>query len=216
MAELAALVSAGQLLDYSLDVVKSLAKLQSALKFGHSFLADEQATISQLKEFIIGLLCPNDGTIAESRFAPLLESIKRTVDHLLDLLEVKTRRRRVLILVLRRTELNDAFAALERKKSSLILQFAAQNSTALASLCRNYSVDPSEEPTMSEHSPTLSQVNTTTLVSSFFAVPLTIHRVLLPVLPQSIKSGQVLRRDGYQDFFPTTRLLFGVRPGTLP
>lgn len=195
MAELAALVSAGQLLDYSLDIVKSLAKLQTALKTGHSFLADEQASISQLKQFISGSFCPN-GTIADSGFAPLLESIKTTVDRLLDLLEVKTRRRLVSILVLRRTELNEAFAALERKKSSLILQFAAQNSTALASLCMDYSIDPSEEPTMSKHSPTISQVSTTIVVSSFYAVSLTRHRVLLPALSQSIRAGHLLRGDG--------------------
>lgn len=103
------------------------------MKYGPDFLHDEQASVSHLEEIIIQLI-PKDETRLDPGLGSLLQSIKTTVDTLLALFKHQKRRQLVVLLVLRRAEVNESFASLERKKNTSILYLTAQNSAAIASL----------------------------------------------------------------------------------
>ena len=133
MEGFAAFISTTQAIAYTLAVAKSLAELRTVLKHGSCFLHDEKTSVGHLQE-IITRLVREEETDVDLGLYHLLQSIEITVTTLLDLFRQQKRRHLIYTLVVRRTELNDSFASLERKKNTLILHLTAQNSAAISSL----------------------------------------------------------------------------------
>lgn len=152
-----AFVCGAQAFQYTLSVVKSLSELRNALKYGGGYLRDEQATVIHLREIIVQLI-PNDKTGLDPGFASHLESISTAVSGLLRLLQQQKRLQVAVLLVIRRAEVNDTFALLERKKTTLNLYLTAQNTAAIASLTTSASSGTTTSTIMSPHSHSSSQV----------------------------------------------------------
>ena len=133
MEGFAAFISTTQAVAYTLAVAKGLAELRNALKHGRCFLHDEKTSVGHLQE-IITRLVPEEKTDVDQGLYHLLQSINITVVSLLHLFKQQKRRHLIYTLVVRRTEVNDSFASLERKKNTLILHLTAQNSAAISSL----------------------------------------------------------------------------------
>ena len=127
-----AVVSTMQAASYAVDIIKSLVELRNVLKHGRRYLRNEQASIRQLHTIVSELSA--DDAVPSSDLGLLLEAISDSVNRLLTLLRRQRKHQIVVLLVLRRTEINDSFASLERQKNTLILQLTAQNSIAVASL----------------------------------------------------------------------------------
>ena len=128
-----AFVCGAQAFQYALSVVKSLSELRNALKYGGGYLRDEQAGVIHLREIIIQLI-PKDKIGLDSGFESHLKSIDTAVSRLLQLLQQQRRLQVAVLLVIRRAEVHDSFALLERKKTTLNLYLTAQNTAAIASL----------------------------------------------------------------------------------
>ncbi|KAL6715529.1 hypothetical protein ACLMJK_006490 [Lecanora helva] len=128
-------VTVVQAADFALSVVKGLYELRNALKHGSGFLHDEQAGIEHLREIIIQLL-PKDRATLDPDLASQLESIRLAVNRLLRLLQQHRRLQIAILLVIRRAEVYDSFALLERKKATLNLYLSIQNNVALSSLVK--------------------------------------------------------------------------------
>lgn len=126
-----ATLCSAQALAYALSVVKSLTECHLALRHGRGFLCDQQASVGHLQEILAQL---KRRTRLDPSLRSLLESINTTVRDLLLLVKQRTRRQLLILLVIRRTEVNESFALLERKKSTLNLYLTTQNSFAIASL----------------------------------------------------------------------------------
>ena len=126
-----ATLCSAQALAYALSVVKSLTECHLALRHGRGFLCDQQASVGHLQEVLIKL---KHGTRLDPSLRSLLESIDTTVRDLLLLVKQRKRRQLLILLVIRRTEVNESFALLERKKSTLNLYLTTENSFAIASL----------------------------------------------------------------------------------
>ena len=126
-----ATICGAQALAYALSVIKSVTECHLALRHGCGFLSDQQASVGHLQEILTQLK-------TRKRIGPslrsLLESINTTVHELLSLVKQRKRRQLLILLVIRRTELNESFALLERKKSTLNLYLTTQTSFAIASL----------------------------------------------------------------------------------
>ena len=125
-------VSTAQAVSYVFSIAKSLTELRNALKHGPKFLHNERATVIHLQE-IINQLIPKDETTANPGFKRLLSSINSTVESLLALFKPQKLRQIVFLLIIRRAEINESFASLERQKSTLLLHLTAQNSAGIAS-----------------------------------------------------------------------------------
>ena len=126
-----ATLSSAQALAYALSVVKSLTECHAALRYGRGYLCDEQANVGHLQEIITQL---KHRSILDPYLRSLLQSINSTVHDLLLLVNQRKRLQLVILLVIRRTEVNESFALLERKKNTLILYLTTQNSITIASL----------------------------------------------------------------------------------
>ena len=153
-----AFVCCAQAFQYALSVVKSLSELRDALKYGGGYLLDEQAGVVHLREIIIQLI-PKDKTRLDPGFETHLKSISNAVSHLLRLLQQQSRLQVAVLLVIRRAEVHDSFAVLERKKSTLNLYLTAQNTAAIASLTTSVLSGTTPSTIMSPHSPSPSQVH---------------------------------------------------------
>ena len=165
MEGFSAIVSTAQAVTYAWSIGRGLARLQNALKNGHGFLHSERASIGLLQEII--QLIPTDETKVDPGLDKLLQSMKVTIDSLLALLNKQKTFHLVVLLILRRTEVNESFASLERKKNLLILYFTAQNSAALASLKDTKILPPTPATKMPQQSQSHFQVRTS--ISSSFA-----------------------------------------------
>ena len=126
-----ATLCSAQALAYALSVIKSMSECHLALKYGRGFLCDQQATVGHLQEILTQL---RHRTRLDPSLKSLLESINSTVHNLLLLVKQRKRRQLLILLVIRRTEVNESFALLERKKSTLNLYLTTQTSFAIASL----------------------------------------------------------------------------------
>ena len=126
-----ATICGAQALIYALSILRSLIECHTALRYGRGLLHDEQANVGLLQE-IIGQLSYR--TTLDPYLRSLLGSINTTVNDLLSLIKQEKRLQLVIVLVLRRTEVNESFALLERKKNTLNLYLTTQNSAAIASL----------------------------------------------------------------------------------
>ena len=133
MDGLSAVVCSAQALQYILSVVKSLSELRNALKYGGGHLRDEQAGVIHLQEIIIQLI-PKEKKGLDPGFQSHLKSIDIAVSRLLRLLHQQGRLQVAVLLVIRRAEVQDSFALLERKKTTLNLYLTAQNTAAITSL----------------------------------------------------------------------------------
>ena len=133
MDGLTAFVSTTQAISYVFSVAKGLAELRNALKSGRTFVDNERATVVRLQE-IISKLRPKDEVAADPTFKSLLSSINSTVEVLLALFQQQKLRQIVVLLIIRRAEVNESFASLERQKTTLLLHLTAQNSAGPASL----------------------------------------------------------------------------------
>lgn len=131
MEVLSATLCGAQALAYTLSVLKSLVECHTALRYGRGLLCDEQANVGLLQEIIIQL---SYRTTLDPYLSSLLHSINTTVNDILSLVKRQKRLQLVIILVIRRTEVNESFALLERKKNTLNLYLTTQNSVAIASL----------------------------------------------------------------------------------
>jgi len=158
MEGFSAFVCSAQALTYALSVVKSLTELRNALKYGRGYLRDEQAGVIHLQEIVIQLI-PKDATRLDPGFESLLESISTTVNSLLRLFKQQSRLQVAVLLVIRRAEVHDSFALLERKKNTLNLYLTAQNSAAIASLKTGAISRTTRSSSMSPHSHSSSQVH---------------------------------------------------------
>ena len=128
-----ATLCSAQALAYALSVIKSVTECHLALRHGCGFLCDQQASVGHLQDILTQL--ENQKT-SDPSLISLLESINTTVHDLLLLVKQRKRRQLLILLVIRRTEVNESFALLERKKSTLNLYLATQASFAIASLKR--------------------------------------------------------------------------------
>ena len=126
-----ATLCSAQALAYALSVIKSLIECHLALRHGCDFLCDQQASVGHLLEVLIQL---KHRTRLDPPLKSLLESIDTTVRDILLLVKQRKRRQLLILLVIRRTEVNESFALLERKKSTLNLYLTTENSFAIASL----------------------------------------------------------------------------------
>ncbi|KAM0799159.1 hypothetical protein BDR22DRAFT_822765 [Usnea florida] len=126
-----ATLCSAQALAYVLSVIKSLTECHLALRHGCEFLCDQQASVGHLLEVLIQL---KHRTRLDPPLRSLLESIDTTVRDILLLVKQRKRRQLLILLVIRRTEVNESFALLERKKSTLNLYLTTENSFAIASL----------------------------------------------------------------------------------
>ncbi|KAI9707807.1 MAG: hypothetical protein M1836_000769 [Candelina mexicana] len=151
MEGFSAFVCSAQAFQYALSVVKSLSELRNALKYGGGFLRDEQAGVIHLREIIIQLI-PKDKTRLDPGFESHLNSISSAVSRLLRLLQQQRRLQVAVLLVIRRSEVQDSFALLERKKSTLNLYLTAQNTAAIASLTISASSETTPSTIMSPQS----------------------------------------------------------------
>lgn len=133
MEGFAAFISTTQAVAYTLAVAKGLAELRTVLKHGRCFLHDERTSVGHLQEIITGLVREEETDVDPGLYR-LLQSIEITVRSLLNLFRQEKRRHLIYTLVVRRTEIYDSFASLERKKNTLILHLTAQNSAAISSL----------------------------------------------------------------------------------
>ncbi|KAL6713354.1 hypothetical protein ACLMJK_008819 [Lecanora helva] len=149
-----AIVSAAQAISYIASVTKGLNEVRVALKHGPDFLRNEQASVSHLKEIIDQITSAEEASV-DSRLCLLLQSISCTVEKLLTLIEYQNKRSQlVLIFVIRRTEIKESLASLERKKNTLILYLTAHNSAAIDSLRADTPTHSTKNATM----PVLSKV----------------------------------------------------------
>ena len=128
-----AFICGAQAVGYAFSVIKGLNELRNALQHGRCFLDDAQISVDHLQKIIVQLI-PKDETSLDSGLGSLLQSIHVTVESLLVLFKQQNRLQLVFHLVIRRTEVNDSFEVLERKKNTLLLYLTAQNSVAIASL----------------------------------------------------------------------------------
>ena len=119
-------VSAAQALSYAVSVSKRLHELRRVLKYGGSFVRNEEDNVCQLQEIIVRLI-PKDETRFDASLDLLLQSISATIDGLLALFKQQTRLHLAVLLIIRRVEVNESFASLERKKNTLILYLTTQN-----------------------------------------------------------------------------------------
>ena len=158
MDGLSAFVCSAQAFQYALSVVKSLSELRNALKYGGGYLRDERAGVIHLREIIIQLI-PKDKGRLDPGFVSHLDSIGTAVSRLLRLLQQQRRLQIAILLVVRRAEVHDSFALLERKKSTLNLYLTAQNTAAIASFTTSTSYETTASTTMSPHSHSSSEVN---------------------------------------------------------
>ena len=126
-----ATLCSAQALAYALSVIKSLTECHLALRHGCGFLCDQQASVGHLQEILTQL---KDRTRLDPSLRSLLESINTTVHDLLLLVKQRKPHQLLVLLVIRRTEVNESFALLERKKSTLNLYLTTQTSFAIASL----------------------------------------------------------------------------------
>ena len=161
MEAFAAIISTTQAVAYTLAVAKGLAELRNALKHGRCFLQDEKTSVDYLQE-IITRLVPEEETDADPGLYHLLQSINITVTTLLDLFKHQKRRHLIYTLVVRRTEVNDSFASLERKKNTLILHLTAQNSAAISFLKASSLAQFPQACQMSKHNHPTSLVSIVT------------------------------------------------------
>ena len=145
-----AFVCSAQAFQYALSIVKSLSELRNALKFGGGYLRDEQAGVIHLREIILQFI--KEKTRLDPGFEYLLKSIDTAVSRLLRLLQQQTRLQVVILLVIRRAEICESFAVLERKKATLNLYLTAQNTAAIASLTSSASSGTKSSTSMSPHS----------------------------------------------------------------
>ena len=153
-----AFVCSAQAFQYALSVVKSLSELRNALKYGGDYLRDEQAGVIHLREIVIQLI-PKDKTRLDPGFESHLKSISTAVSRLLRLLQQRRRLQVAILLVIRRAEVYDSFALLERKKTTLNLYLTAQNTAAIASLATSASPGTTSSTIMSPHSDSSSEVH---------------------------------------------------------
>ena len=146
-----AFVCGAQAFQYALSVVKSLSELRNALKYGGGYLRDEQAGVIHLREIIIQLI-PEDKRGLDPGFQSHLKSIDTAVSSLLRLLRQQRRLQVAVLLVIRRAEVQDSFALLERKKTTLNLYLTAQNTAAITSLMTKSTImSPSVQPDFEVH-----------------------------------------------------------------
>ena len=153
-----AFVCSAQAFQYALSIVKSLFELRNALKVGGGYLRDEQAGVIHLREIIIQLI-PKDKTRLDPDFESHLKSIDIAVSSLLRLLQQQKRLQVVILLVIRRAEVRESFAVLERKKATLNLYLTAQNTAAIASLTSSASFGTTPSTIMPKHSQSYSEVH---------------------------------------------------------
>ena len=121
-----AFVSAAQALSYAVSITQRLHELRNVLKDGSAFVRSEEENVCQLQEIIVRLT-PKDETRLDASLDLLLQSISATVDCLLALFKQQTRLQLAVLLIIRRVEVNESFASLERKKNTLILYLTTQN-----------------------------------------------------------------------------------------
>ncbi len=126
-----ATICGAQALAYALSAVKSLTECHAALRYGRDFLSDEEASIGHLQEILNQL---RYRTRLDPSLRSLLESINTTVHDILLLVQQRKGLQLVILLVIRRIEVNESFALLERKKNTLNLYLTTQNSVAIGSL----------------------------------------------------------------------------------
>lgn len=150
MDAFSAVICGAQALGYALSAVKSFAQLRTALKYGRDFLRDEQANVVHLQEIVVQLI-PKDQTRRDRGLDPLLQSISTTLDSLLALFKQQKRRQLVSLLVVRRAEVNESFALLERKKNTLILYLTARNSATIDSFKTGVFSQSTDLPEMPRH-----------------------------------------------------------------
>ena len=153
-----AFVCGAQALQYALSVVKSLSELRNALKYGGDYFRDEQAGVIHLREIITKLI-PKDKIELDPGFESHLKSISTAVSRLLRLLQRQRRLQVAVLLVIRRAEVHDSFALLERKKSTLNLYLTAQNTAAIASLTTSALSGTPPSTIMSPNSHSSSEVH---------------------------------------------------------
>ena len=153
-----AVVSGAQAFQYALSVVQSLSELRNALKYGGAYLRDEQAGVIHLLD-IINQLIPKDKIGLDPGFQAHLESISTAVSRLLGLLQQRRRLQIAVLLVIRRAEVHDSFALLERKKTTLNLYLSAQNTAAIASLTTSGLFGTPSPNIMSSHPQTFYEVH---------------------------------------------------------
>ena len=133
MEMIAAGASIGQVASYTLSLVVSLQRIYGAVKDGQQFFHDEKYSVSQLG-LVISELIESNKSVSASPIAPLLRSIKEAAYNLSVLFEQQDRHKIVLTLLLRRKEIDEAFASLERKKNTLLLHISATNTGAIAEI----------------------------------------------------------------------------------
>ena len=168
MDPFSAVIGGAQAAAYTLSIVKSLTELRNALQNGRGYLRNEREGIQQLQHIIIRLL-PNDDKAPDPRFERLLQSINVTVDSLLILFQQHKRLQLIALLIIRRAEVNESFAVLERKKNTLILYLTAQNSNDLASLKTSMLSQPERALEISQYFESVPKVNMIT-TSHFLAL----------------------------------------------
>ena len=161
-----ATLCSAQALAYTLSVLKSLTECHVALKHGRGFLCDEQASVGHLQEIIAQL---ESRTSVDPYLRSLLQSINTTVHDLLLLVKQRKRLQLVILLVIRRTEVNESFALLERKKNTLNLYLTTQNSVAMASLKTGILPHSTQNPEMAHPHQLSFEVSVRTL-SSFLTL----------------------------------------------
>ncbi|KAI9712198.1 MAG: hypothetical protein M1812_006932 [Candelaria pacifica] len=154
-----AFVCSAQALQYVLSVVRSLSELRNAMKHGGGYLRDEQAGVIHLQEIIIQLI-PKDKTRLDVGFESHLASISTAVTRLLRLLQQTKRLQIAVLLVIRRAEVHDSFALLERKKTTLNLYLTAQNTAAITAFTTSASFGKTPPVIMSPHSHSPSEDST--------------------------------------------------------
>ena len=149
----AAAATIGQTAGYALSLISSLQNLHDAMKNGRRLFQDEYLSTGHL----LNILKENKYTHT-CYLQHLLLSIEESAQRLALLFKKDGRAQVALILLLRRKEIDEAFASLERKKSVLILYFTVEITNTITEI-QGKTMDNSSKHAH-KHSPSIDS-NTT-------------------------------------------------------
>lgn len=132
MEPITAAVTITQAAVYCSTLASSLLDLYNAIKNGRQIFQEHHSSIGLLLLVIKQLLESWDIT-RRHNLKCVLQSIEQSVQRLLRFFNKSTRLSIILLYSARRTAINEAFASLERQKTTLLVYLVTENSSLTAS-----------------------------------------------------------------------------------
>ena len=129
MEAIGAIAASTQLVAYAFNTASRLLELYKTLRHGATFCSNESATVTILHKLIVRLIY--SATHELGYLLPLPTNIEQTATQLTTLLSQDSWFELIAIVFIRRSEINKAFASLERQKSDLLLQMSEGQTTIL-------------------------------------------------------------------------------------